>query len=43
MSIPLQNEIHYPESDGRPMGETEIHALRGVELRRIHEASAAAD
>lgn len=26
MSIPLQNEIHYPESDGRPMGETELHA-----------------
>ena len=39
MSIPLQNEIHYPESDGRPMGETEIHAqvledLRFALLRR---------
>lgn len=33
MSIPLQNEIHYPESDGRPMGETEIHARVLEDLR----------
>lgn len=33
MSIPLQNEIHYPESDGRPMGETEIHAQVLSDLR----------
>lgn len=25
MSIPLQREIEYPESDGRPLGETDIH------------------
>ena len=42
MSIPLQNEIHYPESDGRPMGETEIHAqvledLRFALVRRYAE------
>lgn len=33
MSIPLQNEIHYPESDGRPMGDTEIHAQILEDLR----------
>jgi Uma2 family endonuclease len=33
MSIPLQNEIHYPESDGRPMGETESHAQVLEDLR----------
>ncbi|MEA2564769.1 MAG: hypothetical protein QOH06_6273 [Acidobacteriota bacterium] len=33
MSIPLQNKIHYPESDGRPMGETEIHAQVLEDLR----------
>jgi len=33
MSIPLQNEIHYPESDGRPMGETELHAQVLEDLR----------
>ncbi|HVG07608.1 MAG TPA: Uma2 family endonuclease [Thermoanaerobaculia bacterium] len=33
MSIPLQNEIHYPESDGRPMGETQIHAQVLEDLR----------
>ena len=43
MSIPLQNEIHYPESDGRPMGETEIHAqvledLRFALVRRYADA-----
>lgn len=25
MSIPLSREIVYPESDGKPMGETELH------------------
>jgi len=24
-AIPLQREIHYPESDGQPMAETELH------------------
>ena len=24
-AVPLQRDIHYPESDGKPMGETEIH------------------
>jgi Uma2 family endonuclease len=24
-AVPLQQDIHYPESDGKPMGETEIH------------------
>jgi Uma2 family endonuclease len=24
-AIPLKHEVHYPESDGRPMGETEVH------------------
>ena len=24
-AIPLRQDIHYPESDGKPMGETEIH------------------
>ena len=39
MSIPLQNEIHYPESDGRPMGETQVHIqvlfdlIHGLNLR----------
>ena len=42
MSIPLQNEIHYPESGGRPMGESEIHAqvledLRFALVRRYAE------
>jgi Uma2 family endonuclease len=25
MSVPLEQEIEYPESDGQPVGETEIH------------------
>ena len=24
-AIPLRHDIHYPESDGKPMGETEVH------------------
>ncbi len=24
-AIPFRREVHYPESDGKPMGETEIH------------------
>jgi hypothetical protein len=24
-AIPFQREIYYPESDGKPMGETEHH------------------
>ena len=33
MSIPLHNKVHYPESDGRPMGESEIHAEVLEDLR----------
>lgn len=29
---PQKNEIFYPESDGKPMGETEIHILQLVDL-----------
>ena len=25
MTQPLETEIYYPESDGRPMGETDVH------------------
>ncbi len=31
-AIPLKQEIHYPESDGRPMGETEVHSREIMEL-----------
>ena len=24
-SVPFRRDIHYPESDGKPMGETEVH------------------
>jgi Uma2 family endonuclease len=24
-AVPLRRDVHYPESDGKPMGETEIH------------------
>ena len=24
-AIPLRQDVHYPESDGKPIGETEIH------------------
>lgn len=24
-AIPLERDIHYPESDGRPMAETDLH------------------
>jgi len=29
---PHKTQIHYPESDGKPMGETEIHILQLVDL-----------
>jgi Uma2 family endonuclease len=25
-AIPLQDDVYYPESDGKPMGETQVHA-----------------
>jgi Uma2 family endonuclease len=31
-AIPFQQEIHYPESDGRPMGETPIHIQEIMDL-----------
>jgi Uma2 family endonuclease len=31
-AIPLQREVFYPESDGKPMAETEIHAREMVYL-----------
>ena len=31
-AIPLKQEIHYPESDGRPMGETEVHVRELADL-----------
>ena len=39
---PAKQQIHYPESDGKPMGETDVHidaliylreALRGARAR----------
>lgn len=38
MSLPNQKTIHYPESDGRPMGETDQHRdamIRIIELLMI--------
>src|SRR5436309_3484783 len=43
-AIPLQRDIHYPESDGQPMAETEIHLdvtidlLQGL-LRRYRDVA----
>lgn len=31
-AIPLEHEVHYPESDGRPMGETEVHVRELLDL-----------
>lgn len=31
-AIPLKQEIYYPESDGRPMGETEVHVRELLDL-----------
>jgi Uma2 family endonuclease len=31
-AIPFQRDIHYPESDGRPLGETERHRQEIVDL-----------
>ena len=31
-AIPLQRDIHYPESDGEPMAETEIHLDVTIDL-----------
>lgn len=43
-AIPFQQEIHYPESDGRPMGETPIHIQEIMDLlaalhRRYRDAA----
>jgi Uma2 family endonuclease len=43
-AIPLKEEVFYPESDGQPMGETEVHIREIVELlaalwRRYREAA----
>lgn len=32
MAIPLQHAVEYPESDGRPMGETELHIQEIMDL-----------
>jgi Uma2 family endonuclease len=34
-AIPLKHEVHYPESDGRPMGETDQHITEILELISI--------
>ena len=31
-AIPLKQEVHYPESDRRPMGETEVHMRELLDL-----------
>jgi Uma2 family endonuclease len=31
-AIPLQRNIHYPESDGQPMAETDLHRDEMVDL-----------
>lgn len=31
-AIPLQRDAHYPESDGEPMAETEIHLDVTIDL-----------
>jgi Uma2 family endonuclease len=31
-AIPFHREIHYPESDGRPMGETDLHISVMIDL-----------
>jgi Uma2 family endonuclease len=31
-AIPLKHEIYYPESDGEPMGETDVHVTEIAEL-----------
>jgi Uma2 family endonuclease len=37
-AIPLQREIYYPESDGKPMAETELHADVMVDLKHALQA-----
>ena len=34
-SVTTQNEIEYPESDGKPMGETDLHRDRMFRLLEI--------
>lgn len=34
-AIPLKHEVHYPESDGRPMGETDQHITEILDLIAI--------
>jgi Uma2 family endonuclease len=43
-AFPLKDEVYYPESDGQPMGETEVHSREIMDLitalqRRYHEAA----
>jgi Uma2 family endonuclease len=42
-AIPLQREIYYPESDGKPMAETELHADVMVDLKHALQARYAGD
>ena len=35
MSIPLQQEIHYPDSDGKPMAETHVHGQVLLDLMYV--------
>lgn len=42
-AIPLQREIYYPESDGKPMAETELHADVIVDLKQALQARYAED
>lgn len=38
MAFPLKQEIHYPESDGQPMGETELHVIELLEILAVLRA-----
>jgi Uma2 family endonuclease len=50
-AIPLRRDVHYPESDGKPMGETEIHIREiiylfealGERLREVPDVYVGAD
>jgi Uma2 family endonuclease len=42
-AIPLQREIYYPESDGKPMAETELHANVMFDLIHALQARYAGD
>jgi len=36
-TMPLAREVYYPESDGRPMGETQAHAKVMIDLLNVLE------